>query len=34
MGSFSRFNSFQREAVGGMTSVMMREVSANGTKGC
>ena len=34
MSNFSRFNSFQREAVGGMPAVMMREVaSANGMPG-
>ena len=34
MSNFSRFNSFQREAVGSMPAVMMREVAnANGTPG-
>lgn len=34
MSNFSRFNSFQREDVGGMPDMMMREVAnANGTPG-
>ena len=34
MGSFSRFNNFQREAVSSMPAVILREsVSANGTPG-